>query len=306
MIAEYFRLQMRRIHRMVVDMGLHPMLNYSVIAALYLGFSAALFSQNPKALISYTLLAIFVTSIWNDARREDFLKSTFARRDYYLIRCVENLVTVFPFVLALCVSGNYLPAMGVLAMAMMMAISSFKVKWQIVIPTPFYRHPFEFIIGFRWSFVLFGLGYFLTYISIVHQNFGIGVFVIIAFSCLCSLYHSSAEDWQYIWIFAYPAHKFLLYKSLIATAYTLLLCLPVLMALIFAFPERLLSLMAFQALGLLILYLGVASKYTSYPGSMNMKNALLMLFSFIIPPMLLFTVPFFYIQAKQQLKDILS
>ena len=77
MIASYFGLQIRRMHRMVKDMGLHPVLNYSVMAALYLVFSASLFTNNPRMVVGYSLVAIFLASIWSDPNREEFLITSF-------------------------------------------------------------------------------------------------------------------------------------------------------------------------------------------------------------------------------------
>ncbi|PKN79131.1 MAG: hypothetical protein CVU48_06225 [Candidatus Cloacimonetes bacterium HGW-Cloacimonetes-1] len=306
MIADYIRLQIRRIHRMVVEMGLHPILNYSIIVLMFLLISVTPFMHQPKTLIYYIVVALFAVSTWSNPEREDFLKTTFSRRDYYKIRLLENTITILPFTVVLGISANYLPALGVFLVAVMMALLSFKVKWQIVIPTPFSRHPFEFVVGFRLSFLLFLGAYFLTYISILYANFGIGIFVIIATSVLCALFHSYMEDVHYVWIFATTARKFMHYKMLTAIAFTLLLSLPALAALMIANPQRVVSLVLVQSVGLVIVCLGVLGKYVAYPREMKLKEAMLMGFSVVIPPLLLFTVPYFYSLAHRQLKEILA
>ena len=184
MIEHYIRLQIRRIHRMVITMGLHPVLNYAIIVTLFLLLSFTLFMHNPRALVIYVVTALLAISTWSNPEREDFLKTTFSRRDYYKVRLMENTITALPFVLALWFSAHHLQALGIFLVAVMMALYSFKVKWQIVLPTPFSRHPFEFIIGFRLSFFLFLGAYYLTYISIQYANYGIGVFVIIDIALL--------------------------------------------------------------------------------------------------------------------------
>ena len=306
MIADYIRLQIRRMHRMVVEMGLHPILNYTIIVCMFLLLSITPFMHHPKYMIYYVVVALFAVSTWSNPEREDFLKTTFSRRDYYKVRLLENIITVLPFAVVLSISANYLPALGIFLIAVMMALLSFKVKWQIVIPTPFSRHAFEFVVGFRLSVLLFLGAYFLTYISILYANIGIGIFVIITTSVLCALFHSYMEDVYYVWIFATTAAKFLRYKILTAITFTMLLCLPALVALMIANPDKIVTFATIQSVGLVIVCLGVLAKYVAYPREMKLKEGMLLGFSMVIPPLLLFTVPYFYILAHRQLKEILA
>ncbi|MBK7030860.1 MAG: hypothetical protein IPH45_17355 [Bacteroidales bacterium] len=49
-------------------------------------------------------------------------------------------------------------------------------RWNFTIPTPFSKHPFEFAVGFRKTFLAWLFAYFLTIMAISVGNFNLGVF----------------------------------------------------------------------------------------------------------------------------------
>lgn len=306
MILYHFRLHARRLHRMVSAMGPHPLINYFICAALFLGMSFTLFSHSTRIMIAYMFIALQVVSIWSDPAYNDFQKTTYCRSDYYSIRLIENILTSLPFALFLCFSAYYYSAIGLLVVSALMALFSFKIKWQVVLPTPFFKHPFEFVAGFRISFFLVLLGYYLTFISIYHANFGIGLFVLFATGILCALYHSYVEDAQYVWIFSCHARKFLQYKLITGWAYTTLLSSPVLLALSWANPDKLSHLLLTHCVSLAFVSAGVLSKYASFPHDISLRDGLLLMFSIMFPPLLLFSLPYYYLSAMRQLKEILQ
>ncbi len=306
MIAYHFRLQATRIHRMVCSMGLHPLINYFIILALFGGASFSLFSHRTKILVAYVFIALQVLSLQSKPAYHDFLKLNYSRADFLKIRLMENLLAAFPFVVMLLISANYYLALGVFLAAGFMAINTKRLVWQIVLPTPFYRHPFEFTAGFRLSFLLVLGGYYLTYISIRYANFGIGIFVIYALGVLAALYHSYPEDQYYVWIFHRTATSFIFYKLLSAWAYTSLLSLPVGAALVLANPDKLGLILAAWWLGLAVCTVGVLAKYAAFPREISLQEGLPLGFSIMFPPLLLVLIPYFYLSAQRHLKEILA
>jgi hypothetical protein len=305
MIAYHFRLQAKRIHRMVCSMGLHPLVNYSIILALFGAVSFSLFSHRTKILVAYVFIAFQVLSLQSKPAYHNFLKQLYTRSDLYRIRILENLLIALPFSLMLLVSAYYYVALGVLLVSLVMALSTQRLEWQIVLPTPFYRHPFEFTAGFRMSFLLVLGGYYLTYISIHHVNPGIGIFVIYVLGILAALYHSYPEDLHYVWIFSCRAARFLQYKLLIAWGYTTLLSIPALLPLALAFPDSLGLILTAYGLGLAVAATGVLCKYAAFPQEISLREGLPLMFAIMFPPFLLFLLPYFYLTALRRLKEIL-
>lgn len=287
-------------------MGLHPLLNYCIILAIFGGASLSLFSHSTKILVAYVLIALQVLSLQSKPAYHDFLKQNYSRSDLSKIRLLENLLIAFPFSLMLLVSAYYYVALGVLLVSLIMATYTQRINWQIVLPTPFYRHPFEFTAGFRLSFLLVLGGYYLTYISIRYANFGIGIFVIYALGVLAALYHSYPEDQYYVWIFHRTATSFIFYKLLSAWAYTSLLSLPVGAALVLANPDKLGLILAAWGLGLAVCTVGVLAKYAAYPREISLQEGLPLGFSIMFPPLLLVLIPYFYLSAQRHLKEILA
>lgn len=306
MIAYHFRLQATRIHRMVCSMGLHPLINYFIILALFGGASFSLFSHNAKILVAYVFIALQVLSLQSKPAYHDFLKQNYSSSDLSKIRLLENLLIALPFVLMLAISANYYASLGVLLASVIMALNTHRFAWQIVLPTPFYRHPFEFTAGFRLSFFLVIGAYYLAYISIHYANPGIGIFVIYALGVLAALYHSYPEDQYYVWIFHRTATSFIFYKLQTALAYAALLSLPVGAALGLANPDKLGLIVAALGLGLAVCTVGVLAKYAAFPREMSLREGLPLGFSIMFPPLLLVLIPYFYLSAQRRLKEILA
>jgi hypothetical protein len=85
---------------------------------------------------------------------------------------------LFPgsFLLFLAFKALLVPALIVTALAMIMANFNFELKRNLVIPTPFSKKPFEFIVGFRSGYLLFALAYFIAVMSVWANNFNLGAF----------------------------------------------------------------------------------------------------------------------------------
>jgi len=286
-------------------MGGYPILNYLVLLAVFLTISFIMNFYIEDYGLTYLFTALFAVGTRSSSKYIDFLKLTYSKSDYFKIRFTENTVSALPFALFMCFTGGALMALILLVLSTLLVFARFKVKWQIAIPTPFYKYPFEFIVGFRVTFFIFLFAYYLTYISIHYANFGIGLFAILAVSVFCTMFYFKVEDFFYVWIFSSNAKGFLFDKMKIAVFYDFVLTLPILIALTISHPSSILVILAFQAIGLCYVCVSVLSKYSAFPGEIGVREGLLVLFSIIFPPLLFFLVPYLYKRSIRSLEGIL-
>lgn len=306
MFRYYFKLQARRLHRMVVEMGGYPILNYLAIVAGFLVVSLILYFGFKGFGFNYMLIALLVISRRSNAIYNDFLKLTFSNADYYKIRLAENLISALPFLLFLCAVGDFQLGLALLILSMLLVFIKFRVKWQIVIPTPFSKYPYEFIVGFRVTFIVFALAYYLTYISLRFANFGIGIFALLMIPIVCTMFYVKVEDIFYVWIFSYNAKRFLIDKMKVAIVCLLLLCLPIVITLSISHPAQISIILACQTAGLSLICASVLCKYSSFPNEIGKREGLLVFFSIICPILLFFTIPYLLKRSIRSLEGILG
>nr|MDK2851434.1 hypothetical protein [Candidatus Cloacimonadota bacterium] len=287
-------------------MGGYPILNYLAILAGFLVVSLILYYFSDAFMLSYMLVALLVITRLSSKKYNDFLKLTFSTADYYKIRLAENLISALPFLLFLCAVGDFQLGLAILISSALLVFIQFRVKWQIVIPTPFSKYPFEFIVGFRVSFIVFALAYFLTYISIRYTNFGIGIFALLIVPIVCTMFYFKVEDVFYVWIFSSNAKRFLIDKVKIAFFCLFLLCLPIVITLSISYPTKIPIILICQIIGLGLICASVLAKYSSFPNEIGKREGLLVLFSIIWPILLFFTIPYLFKRSIRSLEGILG
>ncbi|MFK8102398.1 MAG: ABC transporter permease, partial [Saprospiraceae bacterium] len=175
-----------------------------------------------------------------------------------------------------------------------------------VIPTPFYRYPFEFTVGFRQTFPLHLFAYFLCFMSVWVGNFNLGIFALLLSILLCCQYYGEPENSYYVWIFAFTPQAFIWHKLKIAFAYANLVAAPISLSLLFCFPANFLLVLGLQLLAIVYLVAVILAKYAVFPHRINIAQAILLTISFAFPPFLLGVIPFFYRKSIHQLKANLS
>jgi len=212
----------------------------------------------------------------------------------------------FPFVLFLGYQQQWLIGLGLVVIAGLMVRFHFNNQLNYTIPTPFYKYPFEFTVGFRTSIGMFLLAYFLTVMSIGVDNFNLGVFALLLIFLTSFSFYALPDSQFYVWIFSSTAKAFLLDKIKIALFYVTLLALPILLSLGYFFPEKMKLLLAFQGLGYIYLFTIILAKYAAFPRAMNLPETIFIVASVFFPPFLLFTIPFFYRQSIKKLSPILE
>lgn len=302
----YFQLQFKMLNRQLKEFGLPPWAGYLLGTIAFLGISVMLFDKVAFAPYIYAALGLSYISRLSDSARNDFLKSCYSDKDYRLIRGLENTIVALPFLIFLLIKQEYLVSFGLLLISVVLALLNFGNKLNYTIPTPFYKHPFEFIVGFRKTFYLFILAGFLTFMAINVDNFNLGIFSLLLVFLTSLSFYTTPEQSYFVWIYALEPKAFLLEKIKSAILMSTIISLPIAICLMFFYPENLWIILAFQCLGYLYLVMVVLAKYTAFPGQMNVPQGILFALSIWFPPMLLAVIPIFYSKATKKLKAYLE
>ncbi|MBK8556680.1 MAG: hypothetical protein IPL65_13330 [Lewinellaceae bacterium] len=162
----YFRLQRTMLERHLTEFGLAPGLGYLLSALLFTGFSGFLFYKTIYAEYIYLLICLSYLGKLSEWERNNFLKLCFPKTAYRQIRLVENSLLALPFLFFLVMQTCWLSALALVLAAPGMAFLHFEKQRNFQLPTPFFRRPFEFIVGFRSSFWLHFLAYGLGAIAL--------------------------------------------------------------------------------------------------------------------------------------------
>ena len=306
MMTEYFILQLRIIKRKFKDAGLSPLFGYIILIFLFFGFSFLLFYKIKYAAYIYILSALAITTQLAEIKRNDFLKLCFSNTEFKRIRIIENLIVVFPFSLFLIYKQFLLFACVLIVLAVLLAFVKYSISFNFTIPTPFYKKPFEFTVGFRNSFYLFFIGYIIAFIATFVDNFNLGIFAILLVFVVSLSYYLKPENEYYVWIYKLEAKRFLFEKIKIALLYSSFLILPVIIILEFAFYEKTGFIFAFLLAGYLFLIYIIVAKYSAYPNDVSLLQGFLFVLSIYFPLLLIVLIPYFFYQSKNSLNNLLK
>jgi hypothetical protein len=302
----YFSLQLKMLNRNISEFGLPPIIGYLLGFVAFLGLSWYLFMKISYANYIYPLIGLSFLNTLSGLARNDFLQSCFSNRQYFRVRLIENMLLVLPFVAFLFLKNEILIALGMLVTSGSLAFFRTQNSFQWSIPTPFYKYPFEFTVGFRKTFFVFIGAYVLTYIAISVNNFNLGIFALIL-SCFTTLsFYAEPEEDYFVWIFSKTPQSFLFSKIKIALLSLTLLCLPIWISLGITFTENWRVLFIFQGLGYLYLVTVLLAKYSAFPRKISVPQGFLLAFGVWLPPLLILIIPFFYKKSIQQLNEILE
>ena len=305
-MIEYFQLQFKMSNRKLTEFGIPPFLAYPILTLCFIGLSVQLSSKSEFAGYAYILMAFFFLTKLTDKKRNEFLKSCFTLKSYLILRLLENLTIILPFTIFLVYQKSFIFIPILLVFASASIFFNFNTDFNITIPTPFNKKPFEFTVGFRNTFLIFPVAYYLTYISISVGNFNLGVFSMLLVFLVALSYYSKLENEYYIWSFNLTPKDFLTKKMKIGLFNTTLMCIPILVALGIFFRAELEILLTFLIMCYAYLATLILAKYSIYPNEMNIPQGVLIVISLIFPPMLIGIIPYFYIQSTKRLNAILQ
>ncbi len=305
-MKDYFELQYVLTNRKMMEAGLNPLLGYVLGLAAFVLLSGYIFhaTEFAKYLVILTCLSILLKL--SAKNRNYFLLSTFGNNSKLKIRVIENFILCIPFVSFLSYKNLFFEACILLLCSVSIALISFRTNYNIVIPTPFSKKPFEFSTGFRKTFFLFPIAYALTYIAISVDNLNLGIFSMLLIFLTTLSYYSKPENEYYVWVHAETPRSFLVKKIIVATAFITLLVIPILTSLLIFYPIDFEMIILFFLIGTLFLWTIILAKYSAYPREMSLPEGIVLAFSLYFPPLLLIVILFFYTKSISNLKLVLN
>ncbi len=305
-LRQYFTLQLKILKRQLAGQGINAAWAFGIGLAAFYGLSYYLFTRIGYANWLYVAIALSIVFKHSEAGRNDFLKFTFRGNSYYKIRILENLATAAAFIIFLLVKKEWNAAFVLSSASVLLSFIYSTRKTALTIPTPFYKKPFEFIVGFRVWFGAFFLAYFLVAMSAIYQNFNLGIFALLLVFLVCFSFYNNPENEYFVWIHRLKARPFLFDKIKTAIVFSTILALPIISVLLYVFRTDTIVIIGFLALGYCYLVTMILAKYSAYPQSMSLPQAILLALSLMMPPMLFFVAPYFYSKSIKQLKQFLN
>lgn len=305
-MKDYFILQFKMLNRQLTEWGIQPVIGYAVGLFAFIGISVKLFEETQFAEYIYIVLALSLVIQLNEINRNDFLKLWYSKTEYIKIRIVENLIVSIVFITFLLFQEKYLSSILLFISACLFSLLDLKNKSSFIVPTPFYKYPFEFTVGFRSNYFLYFFAYFLTFMSISVDNFNLGIFSLILSLLSCLTYYTNSENEFYVWIFSLTPKEFIRYKLKNIILYSTILCLPILIALSLFFYTKIEIIVGFQFLGYLFIFTTMLAKYSVFPEKLNIRFGIILAITLWLPPLLLLIIPYLYIQSIKKTKEILQ
>lgn len=302
----YIGLQFKIINRHLIAAGIYPMLFYIAVTFTFFGLSTYLFDQSRYAEYIYGLVAASILASLSSKSRNNFLKNINTKANFYKLKSIENSLLILPFFLFLMFKEKYIVGFTLLILANLMYLINLENKIRFSFPTPFYRYPFEFTIGFRKSYFIVLSAYFINLMGILSENFSLSIFSLIAILLTCFSFYTKPEPSFFIWIFSKNPKKFIKAKLQTTIIYTLLLCLPITASMSIFFPEDILIIFIIQLVGLFVAMAALLGKYSQYPSEINLIQGMSIGLSMIFPPLLFIIIPLFYFQSIKRLSEILK
>src|SRR5690606_19833730 len=113
------------------------------------------------------------------------------------------------------------------------------------------------------------------------------------------------EPLLYVWIHRLTPRSFVGMKVGMAFRQLTVVLLPMALAVGVSFPENWLLVSGVTVAGYGFLALSVLAKYAAFPNVVSIPQGFVMVLSFVMPPLLLVSVPYFFRRAKDNISLIL-
>jgi hypothetical protein len=288
------------------DEWLPPVVSYPLFTTAFFGFSIYLLHRFAFAEYIIVLAYLSFVSKLSGKQRNDFLKICFKQKDYKIIRALENLAVALPFIAVLLYKLYFSAAAIIFTLGVILSHVSVLEKVSIVIPTPFSKKPFEFLVGFRNTFYIIAVAYILTIIAVRVDNFNLGAFSLLLVLLIAAGYNVNSENIFYVWQFALPPTRFLLYKLKISLWHSFLLCSPVFLILCMFYFKRAGVLFLVFIFGFAFLSTVILAKYSTYPKEIGLETGVLICLCLIAPPLMAIAIPYLFHKSRKKLSVILK
>lgn len=304
MINNYLKLQYKLLTRHFTATGL-PLVIAPILllGACYLVYYLLL--QYPVFGSYAILLGNFqLLFLLTEKNRNDFLKNTFNKKDFYTIRLLENVLVTLLSIALLLSQSLWLYAFILGLLAVVFAFLTFKAFGKSI-PTPFAKKPFEFIIGFRRSYLLIIVLYLLATIGFYVTNSNLVLFCVSGIALTCILYYQLPEPVFYLWNSRETPAGFLLRKFRRGLLQCLLFVLPLLLTYAFIYSSEWFNALIVLGGILFLIPFAITLKYVAYPREINFPEVSVLILCFSFYPLIVALLPFYYLKALKNLKNYL-
>jgi len=173
------------------------------------------------------------------------------------------------------------------------------------LPTPFAKKPFEFIIGFRRSYLLILVLYMLAAIGFYVTNPNLVLFCVAGITLSCVFYYQLPEPVLYLWNSRETPTRFLLGKFRRGILQCLLFVFPLLLIYAVIFSSEWFNALIVLGGILFLLPFAITLKYVAYPREINFPEGFALALCFSFYPLILALLPFYYLKALKNLKNYL-
>lgn len=310
----YFSWQFKLFSRSIRQFGLPPAVGYVFWASVVIVLPALLWPQKAYFPWIYAAVGLLATNPLHSNGRIEFLKTCYSKRDFLFLHTTENLMFVLPFCFVLLIHKQFLLALGLLVITILVAYAACLNRKKLnlpALPTPFSKRLFEFALGFRVSFPLVLFLYYVILMAIVHDNFNLGIVAVYVIVITCMGYYTTMEPDYYVWLHNDNPKRFLFQKLKTAILYAFALVVVPIVALSVFFSEFIWILLLTILIGFLNLAITILLKYKEFPKPFHIGDGLLLAACVICPlypPLVLLPIPLtFHLfgKAKQNLNNYL-
>lgn len=301
----YFRIQWKILNRHIAEAGISTILAWALIALTFVGGSVFLFANYKYAQYAYLMPPVFFCGRLSEFKRREFLKTCYGVNQSTKIRLIENLIISVPFMVFLAVFQHFLVVFLLVFIVSVLSYSEIKGNFRFVMPTPFQKKPFEFVIGFRSSFYIIFLTIALSIIAAVVDNLNLGLFGLAVGFLTTLSYYSRVEDLTYVWAHSKTPERFLFEKIKTALWFNILLHLPTTLILSYFFFDNIFIILVLWGVASLSILYAIVIKYASFPKQLGVKEAVIISICVMFPPLIIVAVPFYYFQSLKSLSKVL-
>lgn len=284
-------------HRRLSDYGIHRIVFYILAPLLFITASFIIFEKIEHAEYFYIGIAVYTQAILSNQERNTFLKSQFEHSTLNIIRHSESLLLASPFLLILIYKQFYLVSILLLLIVLIFPFIKIKSTSRFILPSPFSKQPFEFLVGTRKSILLMLFGFFLIGIAIYVGNFNLGLFGLVLLPLTTLNFYTEPEHSYYMWVHAFTPNQFLNYKIKQGWIHYTILNLIGATVLICAFPHQFILVLISLGIGYLYLTTIILAKYTMYPRFIQIGMIIIIVISFAFPLLLFILIPLLYKKA---------
>ena len=301
----YFNAQYLRLIRKLRALGFHPLI--ALVGGFFLiGFLVKyVYWKSAHAGIILLVFSLLLQSKLNDPNKLLFKKYCFNNADYFRIKIVEQLLCTLPIILILIIFGDIQLIPFTLIGGLFLAAIDQNIINTRQLPSPFFHRPFEYSRGFRKYLAAHLFSLFLLTMGLLVDNYNLAYASIILLIFIIISFYYVPEPVSYVSIYNRNSTSFLHHKLKVGIFYGSCLIGPSIIILSVFYVENIIWILLL--LPLMVLYISnmICAKYSCYPANLHLPIELLLITSFLIPPIQLMTIPFFYQKSKRQLNSIL-